>query len=107
MLGMALMVVVLVLGARFFILFGQGTVLRGRTPPSPIQEGPFPQSSCPPRGESKAIIGLKPAILVPSGYPPPPMYWTLYKAFKKTPTCSMDPMVSLNKVLLYGCCVLE
>ena len=34
-------------------------------PPSPIQEGPFPQSSCPPRGESNAIIGLKPAILVP------------------------------------------
>ena len=56
---------------RLFTLFGQGAVLGGRTPPSPIQEGPFPQSSCPPRGESKAIIGLKPAILVPSGYPPP------------------------------------
>ena len=35
-------------------------------PPLPTQEDPFPQSSCPPRGESKAITGLQPAILVPS-----------------------------------------
>ena len=76
-------------------LFGQGAVLGGRTPTSPIQEGPFPQSSYPPRGESKAMIGLKPAILVPSGSPPLPMYWTLYKAFKKTLT---NPYVVLALV---------
>ena len=52
----AIQVLFNLLRTRLFTLFGQGAVLRGTTPPSPTQEGPFPQSSWAPEGESRGKL---------------------------------------------------
>ena len=58
-------------------------VLVGRTPLSPIQDGPFPQSSWAPKGDSKAKTDYLSIPWLPPR-PHPLLYWTLYKGFEKT-----------------------
>ena len=52
-----------------FTIFGQGTVLGGSTPPSPTQDGAFPQSSVSPRKVLRSFYEEKLTILTPSSPP--------------------------------------
>ena len=81
------------IGICLFMIFVQGAVLGGRTPPSPTQDGPFPlYSACSRRIFRTNLMGKLDFLTSP----PPPQYCFLLIFLFKTPTKEPDNQPNAN-----------